>query len=67
MKKVSTIVRTIDKLEKELYTNYTNEEIYNGIIKEEAKKPFWGGLTGLVNVIAEGTYNDVTIEKEFEK
>lgn len=67
MKKISTIVRMIDNLEKELYTNYTSEQIYNGIIKEEKKKTFYGGSTGLISVIAEGTYNDIILEREFGK
>lgn len=66
MKRISTIVRMIDELEKELYTNYSSQEIYDGILKEEKKKPFWGGSTGLISVISEGTYNDVILDEEIE-
>lgn len=66
MKKVSTIARMIDDLEKELYSNYTDKEIYDGIIKEEKKKPFWGGATGLISVISEGVYNNIILDEEIE-
>lgn len=67
MKRVSTIVRMIDELEKELYLNYSSKEIYQGIEKEEKKKAFWGGTTGLVYVIYEATYDDSVLENEFGK
>ena len=67
MKRISTIIRTIDNLEKELYTNLTSKQIYDAIVKEEKKQKFFGGSTGLISVIAEGTYNDVILENEFGK
>lgn len=52
MKRATTIIRQIDELEKELYTNYSFKEIWESFEKEEKKKRFWGGSDGLVSVIA---------------
>lgn len=55
MKKATTIIRHIDNLEKELWENYSYKEIHDAVEKEEKRKPYWGGCTGLVDVIYSGT------------
>lgn len=35
---IKTILKNIDKLERELYTNYTSKEIYDAIIELEKKE-----------------------------
>lgn len=54
-KKARTIIRQIDNLEKELWENYSYKEIHDAVIEEEKKKRYWGGSTGLVDVIFTGT------------
>lgn len=67
MKKATTIIRQIDDLEKELYSNYSYKEIHDAVEKEEKKKPYWGGCTGLVDVIYSGTIGMFEDENEDEK
>lgn len=58
MRKATTILRLIDNLERELYENYTDEEIQEAIKKEDKKKMFYGINTGLINVIDTQTYEE---------
>lgn len=55
MRKATTILRLIDNLERELYANYSYEQIQNAI-KEESKKGESLGISdGLINVIDTAT------------
>lgn len=55
MRKATTILRMIDDLERELYGNYTHEEIQEAIEKESKKAMFLGISDGLINVIDTAT------------
>jgi len=55
MKKATTILRLIDNLERELYCNYTHEQIQIAIQEESKKGEFLGVCDGLINVIDTAT------------
>ena len=55
MRKATTILRIIDNLERELYSNYTDEQIQEAIKKESKRKPFLCTSDGLINTIDTAT------------
>ena len=55
MRKSTTILRMIDDLERELYSNYTDEQIQEAIKKESKRKPFLCTSDGLINTIDTAT------------
>ena len=55
MRKATTILRIIDDLERELYSNYTDEQIQNAIKRESKIKPFLCTSDGLINAIDTAT------------
>ena len=55
MRKATTILRMIDNLERELYSNYTDEQIQNAIKRESKRKPFLSTSDGLINAIDTAT------------
>ena len=50
-----TILRMIDNLERELYSNYTDEQIQEAIKQEAKNGEFLGICDGLINVIDTAT------------
>ena len=64
MKRVTTILKQINELEKELYGNYSTKEIMEGFEKLD-KEGYKTSVTSLVNVIYEGIYNDMILENKF--
>lgn len=58
MRKATTIIRLIDNLERELYGNYTHEQIQNAIKEELQKGTYLNICDGLVNVIDTATRED---------
>lgn len=65
MKKVTTIIREINNLEKELFLRFSDKEIRDAIEKEEKKQNFYRGTDGLISVIYEGVCSNIKIDEEF--
>lgn len=63
MRKVTTILRQIDELEKELYNRFSTKEIYEALNKENKKREFYGGTTGLISVIRDSVIMDIELEE----
>lgn len=55
MRKATIILRLIDDLERELYSNFTDEQIQNAIKIESKRKPFLYTSDGLINAINTAT------------
>lgn len=55
MRKATTILRMIDNLERELYSNFTDKQIQEAIKKEAKNGEFLGVCDGLINVIDTAT------------
>ena len=64
MKQIKTILKQIDDLERELYTNYSAREIVNEMdsLEETEYSKFYGISDGLLSVIYDGAYNDIELE-----
>lgn len=60
MKKVSTILKQLNKLETELYTNYTEQEIFEGFTKIQCYDP-----SSILNVIYSGLIDYTETEEEY--
>ena len=64
MKRVTTILKEIDKLEHELYRNYTEKEIYDALNKLE-EDGYKFSLTSLLNVIYTSVESYLMLDEEF--
>lgn len=63
MKKLKTMLREIDNLEREILTRFSPIEIVKTIEQEEKKKMFWGACDGLIYVLWAGADNAVRGEE----
>lgn len=59
MKKAETIIIQIDKLERELYTNYNPKQIKEAIEKCEKNKTINSNGCDLISVLYEGAINEL--------
>ena len=67
MKKIKTILKQIDDLEKELFTNYNSREIAIEIEKmHKDANNYFGMSDGLLSVIYDGVYNDLELNEYIE-
>lgn len=62
MKRAETIITEINKLEKELYKNYTPKEIKRAIEKCEETKKTHSNNCDLISVLYEGAINELDNE-----
>ena len=62
MKRVETIIKQIDKLERELYTNYDDKTIKEAIEKCERNKTIHTNNCDLISVIYEGVTNNIILD-----
>lgn len=67
MKKAETIIKQIDKLERELYTNYSDKIIKEAIEKCERDKTIHTNNCDLISVIYEGVTNNITLDNFIEE
>lgn len=65
MKRLETLLKQIDKAEREIYQNYSDIDIYEAVNKLE-KKGSKFGVTSLVGVIFEGAYDNARSWLEIE-
>lgn len=65
MKKVTTILKQINELENELYSNYTDKDILEGFDKLDKQKYFYSA-TSLIYVIATGVQENLKIDEMFK-
>lgn len=62
-RRIETILKHIDDLERELYTNYNAREIFEVLEKmSDNNFKFYGISDGLLSVIYDETYNDMELE-----
>lgn len=59
MKKVETIIKEIDRLERELYTNYNPKQIKETIEKCEKEHTISSNGCDLITVLYEGAINEL--------
>ena len=64
MKRVSTILKQINELEKELYKNYSYKEIMQGFEKLDKEK-YNFSINSLLYVIYSGTDDYLKLDAEF--
>lgn len=67
MRRVKTIIREISKLEKELFHNYTSEQIKEAIEECEEDKTIPISCDDLISVIYEGVTGDIDLRKSVEQ
>ena len=65
MKRVTTILKQINELENELYSNYTDKDILEGFDKLDTENYSYG-LTSLLYVIATGVQENLKIDEMFK-
>lgn len=63
MKRVETIIQQINKLEIELYRNYTDKQIKEAIEKCEANNKIKSNNCDLISVIYEGVTNNIQLDE----
>lgn len=66
---IKTILKNIDKLERELYTNYTSQEIYDAIVELEDKDRYktYTPNCDLIWNIYSGVQMDLALDDEYER
>jgi hypothetical protein len=65
MKRLETLLKQIDKAEKEIYQNYSDTDIYEAVNKLEKRGHSFGN-TSLVSVIFNGAYDNIRSWLEIE-
>ena len=66
---IKTILKNIDKLERELYTNYTSQEIYDAIVElldKDRYKTFTPNCDLIWNIYS-GVQMDLDLDDEYER
>lgn len=63
MMKCETIIKTISKLEHDLYINYTSKEIKDAIEKCERNNLISTSCDDLISVIYEGVTSDIALDE----